>query len=98
MRDHWKFFTNYAHVLICIANGQGSTLREIAIQVGITERATAHIINELVREGAIVRTRRGRCNQYEIQFDFPLRHPLEKHCSVGQLVHMVTGALTGSSD
>lgn len=92
MKSRWNFFTNHAHVLICIANGRGPTLREMAEQVGITERATARIVNELVREGAVKRTRHGRRNHYEIQFDFPLRHSLEKHCSVGQLVRLVTGA------
>jgi len=90
MTSYWNFLTNHAHVLICLAAGQGSTLREIAEQVGITERATSRIVDELAREGAIKRTRRGRRNHYEIQLDFPLRHPLEKHCSVGQLLRTIT--------
>jgi len=90
MKKHWNFLTNHAHVLICLASGRGSTLREIAEQVGITERATSRIVDELVREGALKRTRRGRQNHYEIQHDFPLRHSLEKNCSVDQLLQMVT--------
>ncbi len=90
MKSHWNFLTNHAHVLICLATGRGATLREIAEQVGITERATSRIVDELVREGALKKTRRGRCNQYEIQLDFPLRHTLEKHRSVGQLLRLIT--------
>lgn len=89
MARQWNFFTNHAHVLICLATGRGSTLREIAEQVGITERATSRIVNAMAREGVVKRTRRGRCNHYEIQHGFPLRHPLEEHCSVGQLLRVV---------
>jgi len=89
MTKQWNFMTNHAHVLICLATGTASTLREISEQVGITERSTSRIVNELAREGAIKRTRSGRRNDYKIEHDFPLRHPLEKHCSVGQLLRMV---------
>jgi len=91
MTSQWNFLTNHAHVLICLATGRDSTLRDIAAHVGITERATNRIVNELAREGAIERTRRGRRNHYEIRLDFPLRHPLEAHCSVGRLLSVVTG-------
>jgi len=92
MKSQWNFLTNHGHVLICLADDPRSTLREIAEQVGITERAISRIVNELVGEGAVKRTRHGRCNRYEIQLDFPLRHSLEKHCTVGQLLNMVAGA------
>lgn len=98
MKGQWNFFTNHAHVLICLANGSGSTLREVAERVGITERATSRIVDDLVREGAVKRTRRGRCNHYEIQFDLPLRHPLEEHCSVRQLVRLVTKGRQSRAD
>lgn len=90
MQRHWSFLTNHAHVLICLATARDMTLRDVAVQVGITERATSRIVDELVREGALKRTRRGRRNVYEIPPDFPLRHPLEQHCSVGQLLRMVS--------
>lgn len=97
MRNHWTFLTNHAHVLICVANAKDATLHEIAEQVGITERATHRIVDELVREGALERTRVGRRNHYEIRSDSPLRHPLEEHCSVGELLRMVTRGRRGRS-
>lgn len=89
--------TNHAHVLICLAKDAEVTLREAAEQVGITERATYRIVNELVEEGVVKKTRKGRRNHYEIQLDLPLRHPLEQHCSVGRLLRMVTGGRRGRS-
>lgn len=89
MKPTWTFLTNHAHVLLSLATSPDITLREVAERVGITERATHRIVGELETEGALIRSRDGRRNHYEIQSEFPLRHPLEKHCSIGQLVKMV---------
>ena len=89
MSTEWTFLTNHAHVLLSLAATPNATLREVAQQVGITERATHRIVAELESEGALKRFREGRRNRYEIQQDFPLRHPLEQHRSVGHLVDMV---------
>ena len=89
MSSYWTFLTNQAHVLLCIAANPHATLREVADLVGITERAAHRIVGELEREGALTRHKDGRRNRYEIPADFPLRHPLERHCTVGQLLRMV---------
>ncbi len=89
MSSEWTFLTNHAHVLLSVAANPDVTLREVAEKVGITERATHRIVSELERGGALTRSRSGRRNHYEIREDFPLRHPLEEHCSVGQLVDLI---------
>jgi DNA-binding IclR family transcriptional regulator len=89
MSSTWTFLTNHAHVLLSLAANPDATLREVADRVGITERAAHRIVSELESEGALKRWREGRRNHYEIQQDFHLRHPLEQHCDVGQLVDMV---------
>ena len=88
--DHWTFLTNHGHLLLCLAQDPDATLREVAERVGITERAAHRIVGELEREGALTRSKDGRRNHYEIRADFPLRHPLEAHCTVGQLLRMVS--------
>lgn len=90
MRRDWTFLTNHAHVLVCLADAPDATLKEVAEQVGITERTTHRIVDELAREGAVKRKRSGRRNHYEIRRDFRLRHPLEEGCSVDQLLRMVS--------
>ncbi len=92
MVSHWTFLTNHAHVLLALAANPDLTLREVAEQVGITERAAHRIVGELEHEGALTRSREGRRNHYEIRDDFPLRHPLEQHCTVGHLLEMVRRA------
>jgi len=92
LRSSWSFLTNHAHVLVCLFRSPDATLREIGDKVGITERATHRIIDDLVGVGAVKKTRQGRGNHYELNMDFPLRHPLEKHGSVGQLLRAVESA------
>ena len=89
MRSTWTFLTNHAHVLLSLAANPDATLREVAEQAGITERAAHRIVSEVEGEGTLRRWREGRRNHYEIQECFPLRHPPEQHCHVGQPVAMV---------
>ena len=73
----WTFLTNHTHVLVCIARDPGTTMRSIAEQVGITERAVQRIIGELMEGDYLTRTRDGRRNEYTLDLSAPLRHPLE---------------------
>ena len=36
---NWTFLSNHAHVLICLSRDPHQTLRQVSLQVGITERA-----------------------------------------------------------
>lgn len=64
-------------------------LRDVAAQVGITERAVQRIIVDLESEGFIEREKIGRRNQYKIRADRNLRHPIESHRTIGDLVALV---------
>lgn len=86
---HWTFLSNYAHVLVCLGQDPSARLRDIAEQVGITERATQRIIGQLEEAGVLKREREGRRNHYWIDLDQPLRHPLEAHRTVGSLLEIV---------
>ena len=85
-RAGWTFLTNHAHVLVCVADDANMRGRDIAVRVGITERAAQAIINDLVSEGYVKRTKVGRRNHYEVNPDAPLRHPLEHDHTVGELL------------
>lgn len=84
----WTFLNNHAHVLICLARYPDAVLREVAQRVGVTERATQKIIKDLVDCQVLQRHREGRCNRYRINFAQPLRHPLERLHTVGELLAM----------
>lgn len=94
----WTFLTNHAHVLIVLAEKPGIVLREVAILVGITERAVQRIIQDLEEGGFIRRTRVGRQNHYEVLVDEPLRHPIESHRRIGDLLGLITEKETTESE
>jgi hypothetical protein len=87
----WTFLSNHAHVLICIAGEPEIRMRDMAVRVGITERAVQRIVAELEAGGYLKITRMGRRNRYEVNTDLPLRHPMEGHRTVGQLVELGLG-------
>jgi predicted transcriptional regulator len=85
----WTFLTNHAHVMLCIARDPGIRLRDVATEVGITERAAQRIVAELVDAGYITREREGRRNQYQVHSELPLRHPLEQSHEIGELLGLL---------
>jgi hypothetical protein len=91
----WTFFTNHGHVLICLAADPDLRTRDVAEFVGITERSAQSIITDLVEAGYLTRIKEGRRNRYEVHADQPLRHPLERDHSVGELL-VTLGKLPGS--
>ena len=54
------------HVLTVLARDPDARLRDVAEQVGITERAVHRIVTELVEEGYLERERIGARHRYEI--------------------------------
>ena len=86
--DHhaWRFVTNHAHVLEAIANDPTIRLRDIATDIGITERTAAQIVNDLEEAGYLTKSRDGRRNRYEVHRELPLRHPRHRHHTVGELI------------
>lgn len=85
----WTFLSNHAHVLICLAREPHVRLREVAVLIGITERAVQKILADLEKEGLVERHREGRRNSYDLHLEQPLRHPLEAHREVGELVALI---------
>ncbi len=85
----WTFLTNHAHVLLLIAQNPEIRLRDVAKQVGITERAVQRIVADLEAEAYLTRRRSGRRNQYQVNLERPLRHPVEAHRTVGSLLALV---------
>lgn len=82
----WTFLTNHAHVLLCLTRDPTARLRDVAAVVGITERAAQRIVADLEEGGYLTRMRDGRRNRYDIHPDVPLRHPLERDHSIGEVL------------
>lgn len=84
----WTFLTNHAHVLLCIARDPDIRLRDIAVGVGITERAAQKIVHDLADDGYVEVTRVGRRNQYRLLPGGRFRHPLEAEREVADLLDL----------
>lgn len=87
--SRWTFLTNHAHVLILLAKNPSTVLRAVALQVGITERAVQRIIADLERDGFLQREKVGRQNSYRIRGTQALRHPIEAHRTIGDLLDLI---------
>jgi DNA-binding MarR family transcriptional regulator len=78
-------------VLLLLSKDPDLRLREIAEQVGITERAVQRIVTDLERDQYIEREKVGRRNRYRVHPELPLRHPLEAHRKIASLISLVLG-------
>jgi DNA-binding MarR family transcriptional regulator len=91
-RGTWVFLTNHAHVLLCIARDPQSRARDIAEDVGITERAAQRILADLIADGYATRTKIGRRNHYKVNPQGHLRHPTFRNVAIGDLLDVLTAA------
>ena len=85
----WTFLTNHAHILMCLAKSPSERIRDLALKVDITERAVQRIIVELEAEGYLEHIREGRRNLYKVLSRKPLRHDIEKHRQVHDLIKLI---------
>ena len=74
---------------MCVVWDPDARVRDIATDVGITERAVQRILSELEEAEVLAKERRGRRNHYTVDGVSPLRHPLEAHKSVADLIRLL---------
>lgn len=86
----WTFFSNHGHVLVCLARDSDARLRDVAVRVGITERAVQKIVRDLQDKGYLEVSKHGRRNRYRINNRKALRHHLQSGCTVGQLLGLLS--------
>ena len=65
----WGLLTNHAVILIHVIQHSRSTVREIALACGITERAALSILSDLRSASIVNGVREGRRNVYSVNFD-----------------------------
>lgn len=86
----WTFLTNHSHVLIVLYNQPNLSLREVASRVGITERAVQRIVQDLEESGYLEHEKIGRKNFYSVSTSQALRHPIEAHRKIGDLLRLIS--------
>jgi len=87
-RSAWTFLSNHSHVLIALAGQADLRVRDLAEKVGITERAVAQILSDLQAARVLSKRRVGRRNVYLVNANAPLRHSVESHRTVADLLRL----------
>jgi excisionase family DNA binding protein len=94
---YWNFITNYGAVLNVLAQQPQITVREIASQLGITERTVLRIIAELEVAGYLHRYRDSRGNSYEINRSQLLGGTHGGALEVGELLKILASGARGET-
>ena len=85
--------TTHGHVLACVGADPDVRMRDIAENVGITERTAAQIVNDLEQAGYLTKTRIGRRNRYEVEDNRKIPTPRLPRMTIGQLLALLLQAL-----
>jgi hypothetical protein len=93
----WNFITNYGAVLNVLSQQSRITVREIASQLGITERTVLRIIAELESEGYLQRYRDSRSNSYEVNHSQLLGGTHGRDLEVGDLLKILASETQGET-
>lgn len=88
-KPQWTFLTNHFHVLVCLSREPTSRIRDLADEVGITQRAVQRILVELVEDKAVKIRKEGRRNVYTINPRKRLHHPLENKHTIGEILEIL---------
>jgi DNA-binding transcriptional regulator PaaX len=87
----WSFLTNHGRAILCIAQNPDIRLREIATDLGITERHAYAIVTDLTDAGYIVKEREGRRNRYQVQSHLALPELPDREQAIGDMLDVLTG-------
>jgi len=85
----WHFLTSHAQVLLCLHRSPDARLRDVALTVGITERATQRIVSDLIEGGYVTKTREGRRNRYALDPTVHMRHPSQHDHEIGEVLNLL---------
>ena len=92
--SNWNLFTNHGRALLCIAHDPEIRLRDIAVDLGITERHAYAIITDLTEAGYILKEREGRRNRYQVQKHLALPELPDKEQTIGEVLDVLTSRAT----
>ncbi|MHB2028978.1 MAG: putative bifunctional diguanylate cyclase/phosphodiesterase [Acidimicrobiales bacterium] len=85
-----RLLSNYGNVMLLVANDPRMRVRDIAVALGISERATQGIIADLVHEDLLTRRHEGRNNVYEVNDDRFLNLPFDEECDVRDFLNALS--------
>jgi DNA-binding IclR family transcriptional regulator len=84
----WSLWTNHAWTLLLIARNPEARLRDLASELGVTERTAYGIVLQLTEAGYLIKEKIGRRNRYRIQTDLPLPGSANRR-TLGELLEVL---------
>ena len=85
-RRGWGFLTSHALTLLELAKTPDVTVRDLSRRTNLTERQTHRVLDDLVKNGYVKRTRIGRRNQYSVDSSRPMRDASVAHHRIAALL------------
>ncbi len=85
----WTFLSNHGRALLCIARDPEVRLRDIAADLGVTERHAYGIVDDLTKAGYVVKERDGRRNRYQIEHHLPLPEATDRNQAIGEVLDVL---------
>jgi DNA-binding IscR family transcriptional regulator len=82
----WSFLTSHGRALLCIARDPSVRLRDIASELGITERHAYAIVTDLTVAGYVVKEKEGRRNRYHVQKQLALPEIPDRERAIGDVL------------
>jgi DNA-binding MarR family transcriptional regulator len=89
-----SLLTNHGRALLCIARDPEIRLRDIADDLGITERHAYAIVMGLAEAGYILKEKKGRRNRYQVQNRPVLSEVPEREQLFEELLEVLRGRAT----
>jgi DNA-binding transcriptional ArsR family regulator len=86
----WTFLSNHGRALLCIARDPEIRLRDIATDLGITERRAYDIVRDLAEAEYVIKERDGRRNRYQVQEHLPLPEDPQQERALGEVLRVLT--------
>jgi len=88
----WTFLSNHGRALLCIARDPGARLRDVASDLGITERRAYGIVSDLTESGYILKSKEGRRNRYEVRAHRTLPELMPSQRTLGEVLELLSGS------
>ena len=85
----WSFLTTHARAMLFLADQPDARLRDVAAELGVTERTAFGIVVDLTEAGYVEKEREGRRNRYHIRRDLPLRDDIRRKRNLGELLDLL---------
>jgi hypothetical protein len=91
---NWSFLSNHGRALLCITQNPDIRLRDLASDLGITERHAYAIVTDLTDAGYVVKEKDGRRNRYQVQSHLALPELPDQGRAIGDVLDVLTDRQT----